>query len=87
MEEKIEEITRIGKFVEGGHRTLQVRLKSQAAAEDLIAKSWRLSKKEDYNNVWIQRDMNIKERVKVKELHAKAHEKNMNRSEIQKRHY
>lgn len=80
MEEEIEEITRTGKFVEGGHRPLQVRFKSQAAAGDLLAKSWKLSKKEDYKNVYI----NTEERVKVQELHAKAQEKNKNRSEIEK---
>lgn len=63
----MEEVTRISKYAEGGQRPLKVTFKAQITAEELLARSWGLSKKEEYKNIWIKRDMNMEENIK--ELH------------------
>lgn len=45
MEEK-EEVTRIDKCVEGEQRSLKIRFRSQTAAEEVLGRSWKLSKLE-----------------------------------------
>ena len=87
LSEEIEEIFRLGKYEENKHRPLKIRMRSQVAAEELIAKSWKLASKEDYRRVWIRRDLNEDERVKVNELWNEAKEKNMNRTETEKKSF
>ena len=55
---------------------MKIRLKSQAFAEEILAGSWRLARKERFKKAWLRRDLNEEERVKLKELCEEAKEKN-----------
>lgn len=87
ISEEIEEVFRLGKYEVNKSRPLKIRLRSQVAAEELVAKSWKLATKEGYKAVWIRRDLNEEERGKIKELWNEAKEKNMNRSETEKKSF
>merc|ERR1711980_80522 len=82
--EEIEQVTRIGKFEEGKQRPMRIRLRSQVAAERVLARSWRLASKEEYKKVWVRRDLNEDERAKLSELWNEAKEKKQNRTETEK---
>ena len=47
---------------------MKIRLKLQASAEEILAGSWRLARKETFKKVWLRRDLNEEERVKLYEL-------------------
>ena len=87
LNEEIEEVFRLGKYEENKHRPLKIRMRSQVAAEELIARSWKLASKESFKKVWIRRDLNEDERMKVNELWTEAKEKNTNRSETEKKRF
>ena len=84
LEKDIEEVFRIGKYVEGRHRPIKIKLKSQTTVEELLARSARLASKEETKDILIKRDMNIEEREKEKLLRAEAKEKNEKRTETEK---
>lgn len=73
---EIEEVTRLGKYVERKSRPMRIKFKLQAAAEEVLSGAWRLGRKEDCKNIWIQRDMNEEERAKTSELWKQAKEQN-----------
>ncbi len=54
------------------------------AAEEVLSGAWRLGRKEDSKNIWIQRDVNEEERVKMSKLWKQAQEKNEARMEEEK---
>ncbi len=62
LEDEIEEVYRIGKYNQGKSRSLKIKLKSQTAAEETLAKVWKLAKSNEFKQVWIRRGMNEKER-------------------------
>ena len=60
LEKDTEEVFRIGKYVEGRHRPIKIKLKSQTTVEELLARSARLASKEETKDIWIKRDMTWK---------------------------
>ena len=75
LEKDIEEVFRIGKYVEGRHRPIKIKLKLQTTIEELLARSARLASKEETKDIWMKRDMNMEEREKEKFLRTEAKEK------------
>ena len=65
----------------GGQRSIKIKFWSQATAEETIMKSWKLSYKVEYKNIWIKKYMNEEDRTKIKELINEAKEKNERRKE------
>ena len=72
LSDQIEEVIRLGKYIEGKTRPMKIRLKSQASAEEILAGSWKLARKEILKNVWLKRDLNEREILKLNELWEKA---------------
>ncbi len=74
-ENRISEIERIhilGKYIE---RPLKVKFRAQTTAMEVISNTWKLDKTEQYSKVWIKRDMNEEERLKVNNLIKKQRQK------------
>ena len=80
----VEEFHRIGKFEEQRDRPLKIKFATQVQAEEVLSGSWRLSGKEEFKNVWINKDLDEEERNKVKELVKEAKQKNDMRTEEEK---
>lgn len=87
LTEEIEEYRRLGRYQEGGHRPIKIRLRSQVAAEELLVRAKRLARMEKYKKVWIKREMNREEREAEQELRQEAKEKNEARSEMEKKRF
>lgn len=87
MEGEIEEVVRLGKFEEGKQRPMKIKLRSQSAAEQTLAGTWRLSGREEYRKVFVRQDLNEEERKLLSELWREAKEKNLNRTETEKTKY
>ena len=85
--EEIEEVVRLGKFVEGKQRLMRIRMRSQVAAEQVLSGSWRLANREEYKKVWVRRDLNEEERQKLNELWNEAKEKNRADQRQRKRNF
>ena len=51
LEGEVEEMHRIGKYSEGGKRPLKVKMRSQVAVEEILARSGKLVEIRDYQNV------------------------------------
>ena len=83
----IEEVVRLGKYEEGKQRPMRIRMRSQVAAEQALAGSWRLAKREEYKKVWVRPDLNEEERAKLNELWNEAKEKKQSRTETEKRRF
>lgn len=50
-EEEIEEVHRIGEYNEGDQKPLKVRIRSQTAVENILAKSEKLARVREYKDV------------------------------------
>ena len=87
IEEEIEEIHRLGKYEEGGMHPLKVKFRSQATAQDIIFKAWKLAKIYSYKKIWLRIDMTEKERARLNELIKKVKEKNEMRTEEEKQKF
>ena len=87
LEVEVEEIHRIGKYCEGGKRPLKVKMRSQVAVEEILARSGKLAESTEHKNIWIKRDMNLEEREKERELRNEAKEKNEKRTETERRKF
>ena len=81
LEGEIEEVVRLGRYNEEKVRPIKVRMRSQAAVEEIMLRTGRLASTLEYERVWIKRDMNEEERKKEKDLREEAREKNLNRTE------
>lgn len=81
---KVEDIFRIGKFEENKNRPVRIKFATQSMAEEILYGSWRLAGKEDFKNVWINKDLDEGERLKVRELVEEAKQKNDSRTEEEK---
>ena len=86
-EEEIEEVYRLGRFKQGENRPLKVRFRSQAEAEELLYRAGRLSKTEEYKDIWLKRDLTEEERNRKRELSQCAKERNEERSEEEKKEF
>ena len=53
IEEEIEEIHRLGKY--GVARPIKVKFKSQATAQDILSKAWKLAKIDSYKKIWLRK--------------------------------
>ena len=84
-EDEIEEVFRLGKYVEGGARPLKIRFRSQNTVEELLWRTSKFSKEEELKNLWLRRDLNEEERNRLKELVQTAKEKNEERTEEEKK--
>ena len=87
LSEEIEEFRRLGKYQEGGHRPIKIRLRSQIAAEEVLSRAKLLARTDKYKKVWIKRDMNKEEREAERELKQVASEKNEERTEMEKKRF
>ena len=87
LDQEIEEIHRIGKYNEGGTRPLKVRMRSQVAVDEIMARTGKLAENDEYKDIWIKRDMNLEEREKERALRKEAKEKNEKRTEIEKKKF
>ena len=87
LEREVEEVYRMGKYKEGEKRPLKVKMRSQGAAEELLARTGKLVGSEEYKNIWVKRDMNLEEREREKELRHEAKEKNERRTETEKEEF
>ncbi len=60
---------------------------SQTAAEHVLERTGKLAKLEGMSGTWIKRDMNEKERSKLKELRVEVQSKNEERTQEQARRF
>ena len=79
--DQIEEVTRMGKYIEKGARPMRIRFSSQYAAETVMAKKWKLARAAGMKDIWIRRAMNEEERIHHKELVEEAKAKNEERTQ------
>ena len=70
---KLKKSTDLGN-IKRGKRPLNIRLKSQAGAVEIVAGSRRLARKEAYKKVWPRCDLNEEERT-VKEISTEQRRK------------
>ena len=87
VKDEVVEYTRLGKYSEGKDRPLKLKLNSQAAAEEMLHKSWKLKECTELKKVFIRRNMSEEEREKLKELLAEARERNEERSEEEREQF
>ena len=87
LEAEIEEIHRIGKYIEGGKRPIKVKMTSQMKMEEILARTGKLAEHQEYKDIWIKREMNLEERDKEKQLRSEARQKNEQLSETEKRKF
>ena len=87
LEKEVEEVHRIGRYNEGGIRQLKVKLRSQTTVEEILVRTGKLADNTKYKNIWIKRDMNMKEREKERDLRDEAKEKNERRTETEKKKF
>ena len=85
LDKEIEEVHRMGKYSEGGKRPLKVKMRSQAAVEEILARTGKLAAHEESRDIWIKRDLNLEEREKERNLRSEAKEKNEQRTETEKK--
>lgn len=71
----MEEAYRIGKYSEGGKKPLKVRMRSQVAVEEILARIGKLAESSEYKNIWVKRDMDLEEQEKERDLRNEAKEK------------
>ncbi|MPC71961.1 hypothetical protein E2C01_066253 [Portunus trituberculatus] len=69
------EVIRLGRYSEGGRRPMKVKMRSQVAVEEIMARKGKLADDVDYKEIWIKRDMILEEREKEKVLRSEAKEK------------
>ncbi|XP_050703013.1 trichohyalin-like [Eriocheir sinensis] len=64
IEEEVDEIYRMGPFIEGKTRPVKLKLKSQMAAEDILSRTTKLKKTEGCKDIYIKKNRNEEERMK-----------------------
>ena len=67
---------RLDPCIEGGVRPIKLRLKTQTATEEILARTYKLRDIAEYKDVFIKKSMNEEERQKSKELKKEAKQKN-----------
>ncbi|MPC88899.1 hypothetical protein E2C01_083823 [Portunus trituberculatus] len=85
MDQEVEEVIRLGRYSEEGRRPMKVRMRSQVAVEEIMARKGKLAGDTEHKDIWIKRDMNLEEREKEKVLRNEAKEKNKKRTEIKEK--
>ncbi|MPC91107.1 hypothetical protein E2C01_086123 [Portunus trituberculatus] len=84
FDQEMKEVIRLGRYSEGGRRPMKVRMRSQVAVEEIMARKGKLTDVE-HKDIWMKRDMNLEEREKEKALRSEAKAKNDKRTEIEKK--
>ncbi|MPC40292.1 hypothetical protein E2C01_033848 [Portunus trituberculatus] len=87
FDQEVEEVIRLGRYSEEGSRPMKVRMRSQVAAEKIMARKGKLADDTEYKDIWIKRDRNLEEREKKKVLRSEAKEKNSKRTEIEMKNF
>ncbi|MPC57720.1 hypothetical protein E2C01_051707 [Portunus trituberculatus] len=87
LHQEVEEVIRLGIYSEGGRKPMKVRMKSQVAVEEIMARKGKLTNDNDHMDIWIKRDMNLVEKEKEKVLRSEAKEKYEKRTEIEKKNF
>ncbi|MPC12742.1 hypothetical protein E2C01_005446 [Portunus trituberculatus] len=87
FDQEVEEVIRLGRYTEGGKRPMKVKMRSQVAIQEIMARKGKLANDVDHKKIWIKRDMNIEERKKEKVLRSEAKEKNEERTEMEKKNF
>ncbi|MPC37618.1 STE20-like serine/threonine-protein kinase [Portunus trituberculatus] len=64
LDQEVEEVIRLGRFSEGGRRLVKVRMRSQVVLEEIMIRKEKLADDTESKDIWIKRDMNLKERKK-----------------------
>ncbi|MPC69700.1 hypothetical protein E2C01_063931 [Portunus trituberculatus] len=75
LDHKMEEVIRLGRYSEGGRRPMKVRMRSQVAIEEIMARKGKLADDVEHKDIWIKRDMNLEEKEKEKVVRSEAKEK------------
>ncbi|MPC91519.1 hypothetical protein E2C01_086562 [Portunus trituberculatus] len=75
FDQEVEEVIRLGRYSEWGRRPMKVKMRSQVAVEENIARKGKLANDVDHKEIWIKRDMNLEEREKEKVLRSEAKKK------------
>ncbi|MPC77261.1 hypothetical protein E2C01_071712 [Portunus trituberculatus] len=72
LDQEVEQVTRLGRYSEGGRRPMKVKMRSQVAVEESMARKGKLADDTEHKDIWIKRNMNLKEREKEKVLRSEA---------------
>ncbi|MPC68202.1 hypothetical protein E2C01_062400 [Portunus trituberculatus] len=75
LDQEMEEVIRLRRYSEGGRRPMKVKMRSQVAVEEIMARKEKLAYDTEHKDIWIKRDMSLEERKKEKVLRSKAKEK------------
>ncbi|MPC34461.1 hypothetical protein E2C01_027852 [Portunus trituberculatus] len=54
---------------------MKMRMRSQVAVEEIMARKGKLANDVEHKDIWIKRDMNLEEREKERVLRSEAKEK------------
>ncbi|MPC38118.1 hypothetical protein E2C01_031621 [Portunus trituberculatus] len=72
LDQEVKEEIRLGKYSEGGRRPMKVRIRSQVAVEEIMARKGKVANDTEHKYIWIKRDMNLEEREKEKVLRSET---------------
>ncbi|MPC70421.1 hypothetical protein E2C01_064670 [Portunus trituberculatus] len=64
LDQKVEEVIRLGRFSGTGKKPIKVRMRSQVAVEEIMTRKGKLADDTEHEDIWIKRDMNLEEREK-----------------------
>jgi len=81
------EFNRLGKYEDGKDRPIKLKMNTQAAADLMLFRSWKLHGHEELRRVFIRRNMSEEEREKLKEMLTEAKHRNDERSEEEKEQF
>ncbi len=83
----IEDVMRVGKYIQGKSRPIKIQFKSKRTVEDILTVTWKLSKMEELKHIVIRRDLDKEERDAIKKLQDEAKTKNEERSEVEREQF
>ena len=75
----MEEIHTLEKY--GGAYPLKVKFRSQATAQDILSKAWKLAEIDRYKKIWLRKNMTEEERARFNVLIKEAKETNEMRTD------
>ncbi|MPC11115.1 hypothetical protein E2C01_003769 [Portunus trituberculatus] len=68
LDQEVEEVIRLQRYSELGRRPRKMRMRSQVAVKEIMARKGKLANDYEHMDIWIKRDMNLEEREKEKVL-------------------
>ncbi|MPD06470.1 hypothetical protein E2C01_102284 [Portunus trituberculatus] len=81
FDQEVEEVIRLGRYNEWSKRPMKVKMRSQVAVEEIMARKGKLADDVDQKDIWIKRDMNLEEREKENVLRSEAKKKTKKKQE------